>query len=283
MKGILGIKIGMTQIFNKKGKLIPVTIVSVVDNHVIRVAEQEKNDYISTTLATINKRKSLVNRPDLGQFTKLGLEPKRYIKEIRNMTGYQPGDVIKVDLFEEGEFVDVTSISKGKGFAGSIKRHNYSRGPMAHGSGYHRGVGSMGAIAPNRIFKSKKMPGHMGHEQVTIQGLEVIEVNLKNEFILIKGSIPGPKKQMVIIKNSVKKTIKKTPEEIIYRNEIKPISKKVKTKIVKETVKKEAAKTTTEQKVANETKPFENTKPIENKTIENKKEAAKTESNIKEA
>ncbi len=221
MKGILGKKIGMTQVFTENGVLVPVTVVEVQDNIVLQVKTNDTKDkYVATTLATFDKRESLVNKPDLGRFKKIKSSPKRYIKEIRNMNGYKIGDIVKADIFKPGEYVDVTSISKGKGFTGSIKRHNYARGPMGHGSGYHRGVGSMGAIAPNRIFKSKKMPGHMGHEKVTIQNLEVVLVDTSNNTFLIKGSVPGPKKQFIVVKQAVKKTNQfKDTMKLLQRNE----------------------------------------------------------------
>ncbi|WP_031542221.1 50S ribosomal protein L3 [Mesoplasma photuris] len=204
MKGILGRKVEMTQVFTESGKLIPVTVVEVLPNTVLQVKSLESDGYVATQLGVQDKRVNLVNKPETGHFKKAGSAPKRYVKEIRNMEGFAFGTEIKAeDIFTSGEYVDVTGISKGKGFAGAIKRHNYSRGPMAHGSGYHRGIGSMGAII-NRIFKSKKMAGHMGHEKVTIQNLEVVAIDATNNIMLIKGSIPGPKNQFVQIKQNVK-------------------------------------------------------------------------------
>ncbi|WP_338954839.1 50S ribosomal protein L3 [Spiroplasma endosymbiont of Polydrusus cervinus] len=217
MKGILGRKIGMTQIFATDGRLIPVTVVEVQPNVVLQMLTKEKNGYQALQLAVEDKRVNLVSKPDQGQFKKANTTPKRFVKEIRNMDGYNSGDIIKVDIFTAGEFVDVTGTSKGKGFTGSIKRHNYSRGPMGHGSGYHRGVGSMGPIAPNRILKSKKMPGHMGTEKVTIQNLEVIAIDTEKNALLVKGSIPGPKKQFVVIKETIKGLTPNAPIELIKR------------------------------------------------------------------
>ncbi|WP_338991998.1 50S ribosomal protein L3 [Spiroplasma endosymbiont of Seladonia tumulorum] len=231
MKGILGRKNGMTQIFATDGRLIPVTVVEVEPNVVLRVLTKEQNGYQALQLAVEDKRISLVSKPDQGQFKKANTTPKRFVKEIRNMDGYNPGDIIKADIFTAGEFVDVTGTSKGKGFTGSIKRHNYSRGPMGHGSGYHRGVGSMGAIAPNRILKSKKMPGHMGTEKVTIQNLEVIAIDTEKNALLVKGSIPGPKKQFVVIKEAIKGLKPNTPTELVKRT--------VETKTPEPTVKEE--------------------------------------------
>lgn len=225
MKGILGRKIGMTQVFAQDGKLVPVTVIETQPNVVLQVRTAEKEGYNALQIAVEDKRVNLVNKPELGQFKKVNTAPKRFVKEIRDMSGFNPGDTVKADIFNAGEFVDVTSISKGKGFAGVIKRHNYSRGPMGHGSGFHRGIGSMGAIAPNRIFKAKKMPGRMGHEQVTIQNLEVISCDVEKNVILIKGSVPGPKKQFVVIKNAIKGLKPKTAFNLLTRNtvqEVKP-------------------------------------------------------------
>ncbi|AGM25811.1 50S ribosomal protein L3 [Spiroplasma syrphidicola EA-1] len=233
MKGILGRKIGMTQVFTTEGKLIPVTVVEVQPNSVLQVLTTEKHGYEALQLAVEDKKVNLVSKPDQGQFKKANTTPKRFVKEIRDMTGYKIGDTIKADIFTAGEFVDVTGTSKGKGFAGSIKRHNYSRGPMGHGSGYHRGVGSMGPIAPNRIFKSKKMPGHMGAEKVTIQNLEIIAIDTAKNAILVKGSIPGPKKQLVVVKESIKGLVPNQAATLIERTPIKNDTKEV---LVKEEV-----------------------------------------------
>lgn len=204
MKGILGRKVEMTQIFAADGKLIPVTVIEVLPNTVLQVKNLEKDGYIATQLGVQDKRDNLVNKPEAGHFKKANSNPKRYVKEIRNMEGFEFGAQITAEeIFTTGELVDVTGISKGKGFQGSIVRHNYSRGPMGHGSGYHRGTGSMGAII-NRIFKSKKMPGHMGHAKVTIQNLEVVAIDTPNNLMLIKGSIPGPKNSFVQIKQNAK-------------------------------------------------------------------------------
>jgi large subunit ribosomal protein L3 len=204
MKGILGRKVEMTQVFTESGILVPVTVIAVESNKVLQVKTVETDGYNALKLGTFNKRENLVNKPEMGNFKKAKSEPKRFVKEIRDMDGYEIGaDITAADVFTAGEFIDVTGISKGKGFAGSIKRHNYSRGPMGHGSGYHRGIGSMGAII-NRIFKSKKMPGHMGHEQVTIQNLEIISIDNEKNLVLVKGSIPGPRKGYVVLKQNVK-------------------------------------------------------------------------------
>lgn len=219
MKGILGRKLEMTQVFTENGTLVPVTVIEVEPNKVLQIKTIENDGYNALKLGAINKRANLINKPEMGNFKKANSEPKRFVKEIRDMDGYEVGtDIIIGDVFNTGEFVDVTGISKGKGFAGSIKRHNYSRGPMGHGSGYHRGIGSMGAII-NRIFKSKKMPGHMGHEQVTIQNLEIIKIDVEKSLVLIKGSVPGPRKGFVVIKQNVKG--EKPKEAVVLLNRSK--------------------------------------------------------------
>ncbi|WP_342252564.1 50S ribosomal protein L3 [Spiroplasma endosymbiont of Amphibalanus improvisus] len=215
MKGILGRKIGMSQLFTEEGILIPVTFIEATPNIVVQVKNKEKDGYNALKLGFEEKRKELVNKPDAGQFKKSKTTSKRFMKEFKNMTGYELGAKVDVSIFEAGDFIDAAAISKGKGFAGSIKRHNYSRGPMAHGSGYHRGVGSMGPIAPNRIMKSKLMPGHMGNVRKTIQNLEVVHVDIKNNILIIKGAVPGPKKQLIEIKNAVKKTKNPIPKKIL--------------------------------------------------------------------
>ncbi|ATG97170.1 50S ribosomal protein L3 [Mesoplasma lactucae] len=218
MKGILGRKVGMTQIFTETGALVPVTVVEVQPNKVLQVKTADKDGYQALQLGVQDKRANLVNKPGTGHFKKAGSNPKRYVKEIRGMEGFEQGaDITASDLFNAGQFVDVTGISKGKGFAGSIKRHNYHTGPMAHGSGYHRGVGSMGAII-NRIFKSKKMPGHMGHEKVTIQNLELVTIDANNNLMFIKGSIPGPKNAFVQIRENVKGKNPTEAATILTRN-----------------------------------------------------------------
>ena len=215
MKGILGRKKGMTEVFTTDGKLIPVTVIEVEDNVVSQVKTRENDGYEAIQLATVEKKESRSNKPETGHLKKANTTPKRFLKEIRgvSVSDYALGDVLKADVFAAGEMVDVTGTSKGKGFQGVIKRHNQSRGPMSHGSQYHRGVGSMGTLLPMRVLPGKKLPGHMGHEQVTIQNLEVISVDLENNVILIKGSVPGPKNSLVLVRTSVK-TGNKTNEPV---------------------------------------------------------------------
>ena len=214
MKGILGRKIGMTQVFTKDGVLIPVTVVEVEPNVVSQIKTVSTDGYDAIQLSAFEKREKLSNKPEMGHLKKANTTPKRFLREIRgvDVSNYQLGQVVKADLFAEGEMVDVTGTSKGKGFQGVIKRYNQSRGPMGHGSQYHRGVGSLGTLLPMRVIPGKKMPGHMGNEQVTIQNLEIVQVDLENNVILIKGNVPGPKKSLVFIKSAIKNNGKINPE-----------------------------------------------------------------------
>jgi large subunit ribosomal protein L3 len=205
-KGILGRKIGMTSIFDADGLLVPVTVVQVLPNVVLQKKTIETDGYEAVQLGLEDLREALANKPMTGHAAKAQTAPKRFVKEIRGseMMSYEVGQEVKADLFEAGEMVDVTGTSKGKGFAGAIKRHNQSRGPMAHGSGYHRGAGSMGPVDPARVLKGKKLAGHMGSETVTIQNLQVVKIDTDKNVLLVKGNIPGAKKSLVIIKNAVK-------------------------------------------------------------------------------
>jgi 50S ribosomal protein L3 len=217
-KGILGRKLGMTQVFAKNGKLIPVTVVEVEPNVVTQIKTNETDGYEAIQLGFDTKREKLSNKAEKGHLAKANTAPKRFLKEIRgvDVSKYQIGQELTVEVFEEGEVVDVTGISKGKGFQGVIKRYNQSRGPMGHGSQYHRGVGSLGTMRPMRVFKGKKLPGHMGHETVTMQNLEVVAVMPEENVILIKGNVPGVKKSLVIIKSAVKKpNVKKERVELV--------------------------------------------------------------------
>ena len=189
MKGILGIKVGMTQTFTKEGKLIPVTVVKVEPNVVTQIKTVEKDGYDAVQLATITVREKVSNKPKMGHTNKANTTPKRFLREIRgvNTSDYTLGQIIDVDTFSEGEVVDVSGISKGKGFQGVIKRHNQSRGPMGHGSQYHRGVGSLGTMLPMHVLKGKKMPGHMGNVKRTIQNLEIVSIDKEN--LMIGGAV----------------------------------------------------------------------------------------------
>ncbi len=207
-KCILGKKIGMTQVFNEKGAMIPVTVVLAGPVAVIQKKTEEIDGYnaIKVGFEDIPDRKA--NKPTKGQFEKAKVSAKRSLKEFRleDISGYEVGSVIKVeDMFQDGDMVDVSGVSKGKGYQGTIKRFGTARGRMTHGSGYHRGLGSMGAHSdPSRIFKGKVMPGHMGAEKVTVQNLSVVRVDAERGLLLIKGAIPGPKGGLLVIKNSVK-------------------------------------------------------------------------------
>ena len=208
MKGILGIKRGMTQVFGTNGKLVPVTVVEVEPNVISQIKTKENDGYDAIQLAAVSKKETRSNKPEIGHLKKANATPKRFLRELRgvDVSAYSLGQEIKADIFEVGEVVDVTGTSKGKGTQGVIKRWNQSRGPMSHGSQYHRGVGSMGTLLPMRVLPGKKLPGHMGGEQVTVQNLEVIQIDLENNCLLIKGNVPGPKNSLVFVKSSIKNT-----------------------------------------------------------------------------
>ncbi len=208
-KGILGRKIGMTQIFNENGHLIPVTVVDVADNVVLQQKTLEVDGYVATQVGYDTKRETLANKPEMGHVAKANSAPKRFVKEIRFKEGQnalaelEVGATISPDIFSEGEVVDVTGTSKGKGFQGNIKRHNQRMGFKSHGSRYHRGPGSLGAIKGK--LKGKPLPGQMGNVRVTVQNLKIVKVDVEKQVILISGSIPGPNKGLVMIKSAVKK------------------------------------------------------------------------------
>lgn len=207
MKGILGKKLGMTQVFTPEGNVIPVTVIEASSNVVLQKKDLENDGYEAIQIGYADKKESRANKPEVGHAKKAGATPKRYVREIRgiDLAGYEVGQEVKVDIFAEGEFVDVTGVSKGKGFQGVIKRWGQSRGPMAHGSRYHRRPGSMGSIQANRVPKGKRLPGHMGSDTVTIQGLEIVRVDAERNVLLVKGSIPGPKNSFVKVKETIKK------------------------------------------------------------------------------
>lgn len=237
MKGILGKKVGMTQIYSDHGYSIPVTIIQVEKNIVTKVLTQEKNGYKALQLATSEKKEKHSSKALINHFKKANTTPKRFVKEIRDMEGYKLGDEIKPSIFKSGELVDVTGISKGKGFAGTIKRWNQHIGPKSHGGGGGsqpvRQTGSLGDISGNKVFKGMTMPGHMGNVQRTVQNLVIVDVNEKDHYILVKGSIPGPNKSFVIIKQSVKQLPNKPEIKLvnfkteIEKNELLEESKKV--------------------------------------------------------
>lgn len=239
MKGILGRKIGMTQVFSKDGKLIPVTVVEVAPNTVMQVKTVESDGYNAIQLGVFEKKEKNANKPEMGHAKKANVSPKRFLKEIRDYEGtYNVGDTLSASLFEVGDIIDVTGTSKGKGFTGVIKRHNQSRGPETHGSRYHRRPGSMGTMLPKRVLKGKKLSGHMGTETVTIQNLEIIEVNENENYILVSGNIPGAKDSLVLIKSAVKNSRVKNPKEILtYEDVIDEVVEEVVEDTVTETLK----------------------------------------------
>ena len=207
-KAILATKVGMTQIFDANGSLIPVTVLQATPNVVTQVKTVENDGYAAVQVGFGEIRDVLVNKPRKGHFAKAGVANKRFLREFKfeNAAEYTVGQEIKADIFAEGDKIDVTGISKGKGFQGAIKRHGLSRGPMKHGSKYHRHAGSNGpATTPGRVFKGKHMPGQMGAVKVTVQNLEVVKVDVTNNLLLVKGAVPGPKKALLVLKETVKK------------------------------------------------------------------------------
>ena len=205
-KGILGRKIGMTQVFAENGDLIPVTVISATPNVVLQKKTTETDGYEAIQVGFEDKREKLSNKPEQGHVSKANTAPKRFIREIRNadLADYEIGQEVKVEIFAEGDVVDVTGVTKGKGFQGVIKRHGQSRGPMSHGSRYHRRPGSMGPVAPNRVFKQKNLPGQMGGNVVTIQNLEIVKVDVERNLLLVKGNVPGSKKALITVKSGIK-------------------------------------------------------------------------------
>lgn len=206
-KGIVGKKIGMTQIFTEDGRLIPVTVIQAGPCPVVQKKTVENDGYDALKVSFEPIREKLVNKPDMGQFKKAQAAPARYMKELKleNCADYEVGSVITCEMFEQGDHIDATAFSKGHGFSGVMQRWNQHTGPMAHGSGYHRGVGSMGAnSSPSRVFKNKHMPGHWGNEKTTVQNLEIVRVDAERGVLLIKGAVPGPKGAMVFVRQSIK-------------------------------------------------------------------------------
>ncbi|MDR0405216.1 MAG: 50S ribosomal protein L3 [Clostridiales bacterium] len=206
-KAILARKLGMTQIFDEDGRLIPVTVLEAGPNSVVQKKTVENDGYSAVQVGFIDIKEKKANKPRKGHFAKAGVAPKKYLREFRleNAAELNVGDEIKADIFTDGDKVDVTGISKGKGFAGTVKRWGTHRGPMTHGSGYHRGPGSMGACSnPGRVMKGKKLPGHLGVEKVTVQNLTIVKADADKNVILIRGGLPGPKNGLLMIKNTVK-------------------------------------------------------------------------------
>lgn len=206
LKAILGRKVGMTQIFSDTGEALPVTLVEAGPCLVVQKKTVDNDGYSALKVGYEDIKEKRLNRPEQGEFKKNQLKFKRFVREFRlqDADKYNVGDEIKADVFQPGDMVDITGISKGKGFAGGIKRWNFKRGPMAHGSMYHRRPGSGGATGPARVFKGHKKPGHLGAEKVTVQNLEVVKVDPDKNLMMIKGSVPGSKKALLFIKNTVK-------------------------------------------------------------------------------
>ena len=206
-KAILATKVGMTQIFNEDGVLTPVTVLQAGPCVVTQVKTAENDGYSAVQVGFVDKREKLVNKPLKGHFEKAGVSYKRYVRELKleDAESYTLAQEIKADVFEAGDKVDATAISKGKGFQGAIKRHGQHRGPMTHGSKFHRHQGSNGACSdPSKVFKGKGMPGQMGHKRVTVQNLEIVRVDAENNLLLVKGAVPGPRKSLITVKESVK-------------------------------------------------------------------------------
>lgn len=247
-KGILGRKVGMTQVFTNDGKLVPVTVISVEPNVVTQIKTIENDGYDAVQLGFDTKREKLATKASVGHTNKANTKPKRFFREFRgvDVANYTLGQEVKVDTFTEGEMVDVTGITKGKGFQGVIKRHNQSRGPMGHGSHYHRRPGSMGTMRPMRVFKGKNLPGHMGRLTVTIQNLEIVSVDTENNVILVKGNVPGSKKSLIMIRTAVK-----NPDKINETSGLVSYDPVVEEVIVEETV--EAVEGATETEDAEKT------------------------------
>lgn len=207
-KSILARKVGMTQIFNEDGILTPVTVLQAGPCVVTQIKTADKDGYDAVQVGFEDIREKLVTKGEMGVFNKAGVSAKRFVRELKleNASEYAPGQEIKADIFAAGDHIDATAISKGKGYQGAIKRHGQHRGPMKHGSKFHRHAGSNGTSSdPSRVYKGKKMPGQMGNKRVTIQNLEIVRVDAENNLILVRGAVPGPKKSLVTLKETVKK------------------------------------------------------------------------------
>ena len=274
MKGILGRKVGMTEVFTTDGKLIPVTVVSVEPNVVTQIKTVEKDGYDAIQLGAFDKKEKASNKPEMGHVKKAGTSPQRFLKEIRgvNTADYTLGQVISADVFSKGETVDVTGTSKGKGFQGVIKRWNQSRGPETHGSTYHRRVGSLGTMRPMRVLKGKKLPGHMGHETITIQNLMIVDVDTENKYILVSGNVPGAKNSFVFIREAVKGSKNYSPVELVaYEEVVENVeAEEVKEEVVLNETSNETTNETTNEEVVNETEEVTETE----ETTEESKEVS---------
>lgn len=219
MKGLVGRKLGMSQMFATDGTIIPVTMIEIEPNVITQIKTTETDGYNAIQIGVEDKKQKHTTQPEMGHVKKAGLETgKRVYQEFRvnedEVSNYTLGQELTIDMFSDGEIVDVQGTSKGKGFQGAIKRHNQSRGPMSHGSRYHRRPGSMGAVAP-QVFKGKNLPGHMGSKTVTTQNLEIVKVDTKRNVLIIKGNVPGAKKSFVTIKAAIKNNGKAQNKELV--------------------------------------------------------------------
>jgi len=264
-KGILGRKAGMTQVFTKEGKVIPVTVVEVNPNVVTQIKTKENDGYEAIQLGYMDKKEKNATKASIGHAKKANTNPKRFLKEIRdvNIADYALGQELNASVFEAGEIVDVTGTSKGKGFQGVIKRHGQSEGPKTHGSRYHRRPGSMGTMRPMRVLKGKKLAGHMGSEVVTVQNLEIIEVNANENYILVSGNIPGPKNSLVLIRSAVKGGTA-TPKEIVsFEENVSEVIEDASNKVEPTEVEAAETEVTTEATVEENATPAETEEPKE--------------------
>ena len=272
-KGILGRKAGMTQVFTKDGKVVPVTVVEVNPNVVTQIKTKETDGYEAVQIGYMDKKQSRANKSEIGHAKKANTNPKRFLKELRdvNVTEYALGQELTASTFTVGEKVDVTGTSKGKGYQGVIKRHGQSEGPKTHGSRYHRRPGSLGTMRPMRVLKGKKLAGHMGVDTVTVQNLEIIEVSETENYILVSGNVPGAKDSLVLIRSAVKGG-ENTPKEIVTYDEVEEVVENT-NEVEPNEVSEEA---TTEEVTTEETStPEETEAPAVEETTEAPAEEAK--------
>lgn len=253
-KGILGRKVGMTEVFTKDGKIIPVTVISVEPNTVMQVKTTATDGYEAIQLGITDKKEKHSTKAEMGHAKKASACPKRFLKEIRvsDASSYELGSTIKADIFEVGEKVDVTGTSKGHGYTGVIVRNNQSEGPKTHGSRYHRRPGSMGTMRPMRIMKGKVLSGHMGCDTVTVQNLEIVDVNLEDNYILVSGNVPGAKKSLVLIKEAVKGGKMDVFELVSYEPEV-PVEENTEALVEEENVIEEVKEESVEEVKPEET------------------------------
>lgn len=274
-KGILGRKAGMTQVFTKEGKVIPVTVVEVEPNVVTQIKTKENDGYEAIQVGIVDRKEKNATKASIGHAKKAGTNPKRFLKEIRdvNVADYALGQVLTSSVFTAGELVDVTGTSKGKGFQGVIKRHGQSEGPKTHGSRYHRRPGSMGTMRPMRVLKGKNLAGHMGSETVTVQNLEIIEVNEAENYILVSGNVPGPKNSLVLIRNAAKGGSVAPKEIITFGESVSEVIEEASTNVEPTVVEDDT------QTNEVETAPVEETTEVEEatETTESQEEEEKAE------